>query len=264
MAALFSPVFLLFSAIVSSVKITCKSAHWPLTKKSCELSHHTQLAHPSGGLKYDHQFFIESTADVDLPPELAAMWNVSLRSARTDAWRCSHEHKCSVFVLLPHDPSQYGSAGSNYYVFHVDILLPVWNHINFKMSCGAGAGMKDISVFVFHMQSNRILWDSDIFRSSDTFWTQSFRLLFGDNFKPFTLDSFRSLHDRDVAAAVATEGTAGMSSPLLCFHTVSLGVPEFSSPSKKAVQSMAQLMRQVGRVCSEAMPVIDIIISHAQ
>lgn len=244
-------------AAVLGAKVSCRGAHWPLSTKSCEVS--PEAAVGFSGKKpvliYDHGFSFQNEATFSALPELAALWGISGPAEVSRGVNCCSEFACSVFVALPHDPAQYGAAGSNYYVFHVDILLPVWNHVRNKLGCARGGSDDAVNIFVFHVQDNKIKMDSDIFQNQNSFWDQSFRFIFVSSYVPVTAESLHRLQ-APRAGAAAEVSPSGVIDRVrhedfhgtLCFDHVSFGVPEYSYPSKRAVSSLNELMRKVSVV----------------
>lgn len=215
---------------------TCRTGHWPLLKRSCEVA-----ATDEGGIRLarEQHIFADQSLLEHLPSETVRIWNMSSLVNRKER-PCRHQPGCIAFALFPHDPSVYGIDGSNYYVFHVDILLPVWNYLNYKLNCEHGA-IGNKAVYLFHFLDGKIKIDTDIFLSNTTFWSQSFQMAFGDRYFPVNAGTYGSLVPPTIPEGSPPDD--GCSD--VCFHQVSFGVSEYSFPSKRAVTSLSQQIRQV-------------------
>lgn len=219
---------LIYLIHIASSHVSCRPGHWPLTQ-TCSIGGASSA--PILGYRSDEKQFTLLITDKDTCPGalLKSSFNVTpVNSApSTDlSLSCGAIEDCAVFVLFPFDPRLYGGSGSNYYVFHVDILLPTWNYVKYKLNC------KDAKVFMFHYLDGRAQLQSNIFSDDQSFWMQSLHYLFGHRFSPGAADGMGHT-------------PPPQSHPMTCFREASFGVGEFSNPSSRAVKTMARFMREV-------------------
>lgn len=228
----------------------CRPGHWPLSKQSCEVTFSSLGQDGLGNMWFDKGLYLDVSALPSLiPAEIVAVWNITAGADGSSS--CQRVFPCSAFALLPYDTSIYGPSGSNYYVFHVDILLPLLTHVQTKMNCAQG-GRRDVTVFLFHMLDGAVRLDTDIFDDNDTYWSQAFRLICGMNYIPVSNANMESLIDsKSKFAEMTIDGdiTVPVSAGLLCFDHVSFGVPEYSNPSKRSVYTLSTTMREVLMMC---------------
>ena len=217
-------------------EITCRSSHWPLTQGTCALTAHSakSIAASETGLCYRDL----TPSNQKLSREIMDIWDLK----ECISTSCTSISGCIVTALFPHDPLRYGISGSNYYVFHVDIILPLWNYINFKLKCPSGI----VRILMFHLGGDgRVVHSTDIYEDLTSFWMQSFRLVFGNQLIPVHNKSttFQWMSKDQLLIPSIPADKQPLSQ--YCFEQISFGIPEYSFPSRKSISTLSAKMRHV-------------------
>jgi hypothetical protein len=192
---------------------------------------------------------------VPLPAPLVSSWKLIPEEFQSPA--CQYLFDDILFLPIPYDPSEYQSDGSNYYVVHVDILLPLWNFLRSKPK----ASSPFIILFPFNSKTQR---DESSFRyrNSDSAF---------HNLKKYWIHSLQLLSDHQ---ALIPGDLIGLSTPLLqprphlnlklswspfnsgrvCFQNIQLGLPRYDRPSPISLRTFSQRYREVALLPSPLFP----------
>ena len=196
--------------------ISCKKGHWPI-HQHCDIK--------QASICYNPVLNVMASPS-NLPPSAQTLWNIFKITDNSEEPQNKTWIPCSVLTLLQYDRALFGSTGANYYIFIVDVLLPVWNYLR-KMRCQPNV-TPVIVIFAYTNGTARI--HSEAFSDPTMFWNEIGSLLWGPQI---------------IFASPENLRLAAPSGSSLCFDTVSLGAPELSDPPTRVVQAFAAEIRQV-------------------
>lgn len=160
------------------------SGHWPL-KKSCKSSKSGIYFDPntqslfsagcgsgsSGNTKggnhhhLHHATFVHET------------WNISSEAKSSPL--CAAFIPQAIFMPIAYDEVAYQTEGSNYYVTHMDSLLPLWNVLKKRQKATPHSRLPEIFLFAFNVEG-KIDLSTRAFDDFSKYWIQSLQLLLGD------------------------------------------------------------------------------------
>ena len=174
------------------------------------------------------------------------MWNISEVSYSP---HCAATIRQAIFVPIAYDERAYQTEGSNYYVTHMDSLIPLWNVLKKFKKSNSNSPLPEIYLFAFNVEG-KVDLDTPAFDDYSKYWIQSIQLLLGDiplqfgTFKHFSrhlTNALRSMEHSSMLGEYMKGYRQGMS---LCFDDLLLGLPNFN-PTRRAVQSYSHDFRMV-------------------
>jgi hypothetical protein len=173
---------------------------------------------------------------------------------------------------IAYDEVAYQTEGSNYYVTHIDSLIPLWNVLAKRQRLTPLAPIPEIFLFAFNVEG-KIDLHSRGFDDLTKYWVQSLQLLVGDEVQlqvgtvsglsrylaqvmsssgHGSSDSDSSDNSHTNYGTTASSSFSSLSSAwsggdgsVLCFEEVSLGVPQYN-PTRRAIRQFSQHFRKVG------------------
>ena len=153
----------------------CERGHWPLQENSChssEIGISINLYNNKNNKKNNS---LEIFSHASLPSDLISSWKITKEINFTS--KCLKTIENVIFVSLPYDREFYQSDGSNFYVIHVDIIIPLWNyHIRMKDQLSTPI----IVIFPFNAQNQRDITSNHLIALQDVnkYWIKSIQILF--------------------------------------------------------------------------------------
>jgi hypothetical protein len=196
-----------------------------------------------------------STGDVKEKKRHASLiyktWNISANTQYSPL--CGVTIPSAIFMPIAFDEVAYQTEGSNYYVTHTDILIPLWNILKKHQKTHPGSPLPEIFLFAFNVEGKIDLL-SPAFDDYNKYWIQSLQLLLGDAaLQMGTLEGLSRYlsqagaedtygHGYNYASQRKEESERGAC--CLCFEEVLFGVPQFN-PTRRAVRSFVNDYRMV-------------------
>lgn len=218
-------------------RLDCETSpgHWPLeTTVYC----HT----PSISLQILNETIQIFSHSPHIPSDLVHSWNIIPDIDHSPS--CAVTFDNVLFLPIPYDPSGYQSDGSNYYVIHVDILLPLWNYLRGKLS------PPTIVIFPFNKHLQREMSSEYLlkaFQDSNKYWIHSIQLSSHHQLIPGTGKGIRLSLQR--ASSSPTEvylhHLISRHSTRFCFQNIQIGLPRYDRPSPISLKKFSQLYREV-------------------
>jgi hypothetical protein len=211
----------------------CKSGHWPITK-SCYVA--------NSHLTFDISSGVFSTSSMTIPDDVLKTWNIS--AAVMTPLTCSFHIENALFLPLPFDKETYQSDGSNYYVIHVDTVLPLWNYFR-TLNPVSASEYPVIIAYSFNIRGE-INLTSEAFNDPNKYWIRSVQLQFDHHvLVPGTLDGLRQFASRLAQSHANPLMPPSPETGTICFGNVQLGLALFDTPSRVSVARFAADYRQV-------------------
>jgi hypothetical protein len=229
MNATFKKILLLLRlsivGLASANDVECRPGHWPLRSychvKSSELWFDTHIEKFSSRLEY--------------PSSLNENWNIVLNSSRP---LCSHTIESVIFVPIAYDRMYYESDGSNYYIIHVDNVIPLWNLIENIIKNRTNISIV-LYAFNYHRKYNLF---SDAFNNNNKYWIKSITLLYPQiQFVSGTIEGFENY----IISNSKQLSHINQEQSVLCFDEVFFGLPLYDNPSYNAISKYSQQYRKV-------------------
>ena len=182
------------SPLQSVPAVKCGQGHWPVAKY-CEFNgvDSTTGGIPLLSFDYVHDRLVTSpTVSEKVNPH---EWGFDTSDFSFGANSVSissllnsdEEHTHVIVVQLPYDRTLYQSDGSNYYVVHMDILLPLYYHLvkllqrapNDRSGSDRTSEAHYVVILsVMDSSSGTVDLDTDAFEDPHLFWMESLELLF--------------------------------------------------------------------------------------
>jgi hypothetical protein len=244
----------------------CSSGgHWPL-KKSCKspkagiyFDPISQSLHSAGGeLGLVERATQRQKRDMSFVHET---WNISSEAQSSPACVATVSH--AIFMPIAYDEVAYQTEGSNYYVTHMDSLIPLWRVLTKRQKSTPHAPLPEIFLFAFNVEGKIDLLSS-AFDDYSKYWIQSLQLLLGDLQVQLGTAAALSRYLRQAGGGGSRRtggygeysqllGSAGSGGGRggerggggsLCFQDVLWGAPQFN-PTPRAVRSFSQDFRRV-------------------
>lgn len=243
-----SPATSLYLSPDELVVADCSAnGHWPL-KKSCKSTQSGIFFDPSSqslfsavsnstdGKPFHHESFVHQT------------WNISTNAKFSPLCAAIVPH--AIFMPIAYDEVAYQTEGSNYYVTHMDSLIPLWSVLKKRQKKNPPDPLPEIFLFAFNVEG-KIDLSTRAFDDYSKYWIQSLQLLMGDvQLQLGTTDSlsrYLNLVIADGKRSFSGSGSASGDRGALCFGEVLFGVPQFN-PTRRAVRSFAQDFRRVSKL----------------
>lgn len=213
----------------------CKAGHWPITK-SCYIS--------NSKLSFDINAGLFGTNSTNMPDCVLRTWNITV----IPTVKCSFRIQNALFLPIPYDKATYQSDGSNFYVIHVDTLLPLWNYFR-TLNPSTDEELPIIFGFSFNIHGEVNL-TSDAFIDPNKYWIRSVQLQFDHHvLVPGTMDGLSQfasrLHTSNIHGSYYPPRRFAFESGTICFRNVQLGLPLFDNPSRASVSRFAAEFREV-------------------
>ena len=203
-----------YDVISDSNSCDCCQGHWPL-EVSC---------YCENGLVWFDKSTSNYFTDSQFPLSLVNTWRFQNDSAYNSCPVCDVVIEDSIFVVIPYNKTKYQSDGSNYYVMHIDIVLPLWQHIRQRVRRGDGIPW---IIPVVLKPGGGIDLHTDAFTDPRRYWISSLQNLF------------------DGRELLPLQGIDIDARKLLCFHRVTLGVPSLHRTSDRLIQDFSTAYRKV-------------------
>jgi hypothetical protein len=219
----------------------CISGHWPLSR-SC------------------HTIGIGLSVDVT-HSSVQLITHKPLENSVKVAWRILDEThlspKCSVIVHnvlllpIPYDRKAYQSDGSNYYVIHIDTVIPLWNLLRSRKSKffrERNNAPPTILLFPFDINGSRNNSTNDrSFGESNKYWIKSIQIMFDNSYiLPASLSSLVPLSiSYSAPSYVHSQSTVPNKPYRICLADARLGTPLYDRPTSAAVREYSMSYRQV-------------------
>jgi hypothetical protein len=220
----------------SSSFFVCQAGQWPL-EQTC---HSSGIAISLEIINKDVHLFHHHS----LPPEVSHSWQMNSEINFTP--RCSHLYENIVFLPIPFDPKAYQSDGSNYYVIHVDLLLPFWNFLQNVLS-QSNKDPQDTKIFLFPFngQSFRdVSHNSTVFFDPKKYWIHALQILSELSLLiPGDAHGITQFPHRSRREAEQYERLSQTSR--LCFRKIQIGLPRYDRPSMASLRRFSSRYRQV-------------------
>ena len=238
-----------YSAVVLSTggandaQIKCRAGHWPL-------KHHCQTL-----IRNPWALIFDSKSDrflsaIDYPDSIRTIWNIT----RIDRYKsdssvdvtamCSASIPCAVFSLLQYDPSLFGLSGTNFYVFIVDVLLPLFNFLS-TMNCSISTAVPDVFLFQYTDGIVNVATSGENAFHQLAYYSELPQLLWGQRYHSATSSTFLGLLSKNAAITSDFDGADAGAGSRLCFDRVAFGTPDYSNPSSKVVKRFSEEIRMV-------------------
>jgi hypothetical protein len=213
----------------------CQAGHWPL-EHSCKSS---RVAISLEIVNNEISLFHHD----NLPIDIIRSWQMTTETHSTP--KCSHLFQNIIFLPIPFDPKAYQSDGSNYYVIHVDLLLPLWNFL--RTLFVSSTPSPNIFLFPFNSQSNRDLsTNSTVFIDTKKYWIQAIQILFEMSLLiPGDAHGITQFLLRSRREAERYEERLDDQIVRICFQNIQIGLPRYDRPSVNSLRRFSSHYREV-------------------
>ena len=242
-----SPLFASTSNSSHLLQSSLELGHWPLESSywcnaigiSIEI-----LSRSSSSTSPQLQIF----SHAPLPSQLLSSWKIISEEFQSPS--CQHLFEDILFLPFPYDSSAYQSDGSNYYVIHVDILLPLWNYLRSQTHSSP-------FILLFPFNSNLQRHDSSLndrdhrtsaFHNLKKYWIHSLQIFSNHRYLvPGDVTGLRTMisHSKTLSNLSNRSTLSSFNSGRVCFQNIRLGLPRYDRPSPVSLRRFSQQYREV-------------------
>eukprot|EP01041_Mallomonas_annulata_P007964 gene7964-16300_t len=220
---LYSSIYLetFISTMSTTSNASCVAGHWPL-EMSCEVK--------NGQIWVDtstNQVFTNILLNNNLQKQLKFSFIETCP-------RCTRLLKNSIFLPIPYDKVQFQSDGSNYYVIHMDIVLPLWYHLRTLFRNSGGNDEHPWIIPIVLGQQSGIDLHTEAFRNKSKYWISSIQNILQTELLPLTVHGPPLHHHQQQSHP--TSSVNDQNQDIVCFETVTLGLPSLHRVSDRLLQ----------------------------